>query len=403
MANRPNRMKLQTPKVLASAARSGTGERLRNSITASCPSLSSLETFRNTATTLPGHSIIRSHCYCRKRRVTGNAAAFLARCFPRRIKIPDRLRDWPLQASSLTRRISTRLAHTLRSSDARVLGDLHGRRVGDFAWQRNCGLKTLQELDSLASILIERRPCSHGAVRRLKRGTSSDVDASQRRGYNTQHGSACFAIPKSVRRLRFDELPITKRLANVLRSNGLQTFGNLNGRAPFELLQYKACGWRTLVEIRQLIERAIAGEFDVARIDESRAVAELVTLLERGLTKLAPRDRQFLLARIRGMTFAEIGRRHGFTRARVHQAVVNGLGALKKSWGPRIPRLLAMTKTRCCSIANSQNLRERRGSGLTPALLEQWVGNASKDFRLSREAQLRLIAALNKNISVSLD
>jgi len=396
-------MKLQTPKVFASAARSGTGERLRNSITASFPSLSSLKTFRNAATTLPGQSIIRGHCYRRKRRVTGNAAAFLACCFPRTIKIPDRLRDRPLEALSVTRRISTRLAHALRSSDARVLGDLHGRCVGDFAWERNCGLKTLQELDSLASNLIERRPCSHGAVRRLEGGTSSDVDAPQGRDYNTHHGNACFAIPKSVRRLRFDELPITKRLANALRSNGLRTFGNLNGRAPFELLQYRACGWRTLVEIRQLIERAIAGEFDVERIDKSRAVAELVTLLERGLTKLAPRDRQFLLARIRGMTFAEIGRRHGLTRARVHQAVVNGLGALRKSWGPRIPRLLAMTKTRCVSIANSQNFRERAGSGLTPALLEQWVRNASKGFRLSRDAHLRLIAALDKNIPVSLD
>jgi hypothetical protein len=62
-----------------------------------------------------------------------------------------------------------------------------------------------------------------------------------------------------------------------------------------------------------------------------------------------------------------------------------------------------MTKTRCFSIANSQNFRERKGSGLTPALLEQWVGNAFKGFRLSREAHLRLIAALDKNIPVSLD
>src|SRR4029453_173951 len=141
--------------------------------------------------------------------------ALALRYSSKRIDIPSRLWGQPLE----TWQISVRLTGVLRRSGVRVLGDLHGRRVGDFAWQRNCGLKTLQELDSLASILIEQWPCSHGAVRRLKRGTSSDVDASQRRGYNTQHGSACFAIPKSVRRLRFDELPITKRLANVLRSN----------------------------------------------------------------------------------------------------------------------------------------------------------------------------------------
>jgi hypothetical protein len=168
------------------------------------------------------------------------------------------------------------------------------------------------------------------------------------------------------------------------------------------LLQYKACGWRTVTEIQQLIERGICGEFDVARIDESKAVAELLVLLEQGITKVAPRARQFLLARIRGMTFAEIARRHGLTRARVHQVVVNALGVLRKTWGPRIPRLLALTKVRCFSIPTCEKFREQAVSGLTPALLEQWMGNPHKRFRLSREAQLRLIAALDKNILVSL-
>jgi hypothetical protein len=68
---------------------------------------------------------------------------------------------------------------------------------------------------------------------------------------------------------------------------GLRTLGNLHGRTRFELLQRKACGWRTVTEIQQLIERAISGEFDIARIGESRAVAELLTLLEQGIAKLA--------------------------------------------------------------------------------------------------------------------
>jgi hypothetical protein len=51
-------------------------------------------------------------------------------------------------------------------------------------------------------------------------------------------------------------------------------------------------------------------------------------------------------------------------------------------------------KARCFSIPN--------GSGLTPGLLEKWMGNPHKRFRLSSEAQLCLIAALDKNIPVSL-
>lgn len=365
-----------------------------NSSTALRPFLRSVETFSNGAKTPRRNrqSVVRGRSYARCAAV--DMTAFLSRCFPTTIKIPARFRDRPLEVLSGNCRLSARLAQVLHRSGVRVLGDLHGRRVGDFAWKRNCGFTTLQELDSLGSTLIERRPCSHGAVRRLERGTSSEVDALQGRGDNTQHGGACFAVPKSVCKLRFDELPTTKRLANVVRSNGLRTLGDLHGRTRFELLQYKACGWRTLTEIQQLIERAISGEFDLVRIDESRTVAKLLTLLEQGIVKLAPHDRQFLLARIRGMTFAEIGRRYGFTRARAHQAVVKALGRLRKSWGPRIPRLLEMMKRRCVSIPT--------GSGLTPALLEHWAGDPSKPFHLSREAEVRLIAALDKNIPCTL-
>jgi hypothetical protein len=261
-----------------------------------------------------------------------------------------------------------------------VLGDLHGRRVGDFAWERNCGAKTLQELDSLASVLTKQTSSRN-------RGTAVTREATL--------GGMAFAVPKSVCALRFDELPITKRLANVIRSNGLRTLGNLHGRTPLELLQYKACGWRTIAEIHQLIERAIRGKFDVARMEESRAITELLTLLELGIAKLAPRDRQFLLARIDGMTFAKIGRWHGITRAYAHQVVVKTLVVLRRTWGPRIPRLLEVVKRRCLSTPSA--------SELTPLLLNQWVADSTKSFRLSRKAQVRLIAALDKSIPSWMD
>jgi hypothetical protein len=381
-------MKLGSPKVFAREySQAGEDNKgFENSSTALRPLLPSTETFSNGAKTPRRNrqSVIRSRSCGRCAAV--DMTAFVSRCFPKTIKIPARFRDRPLEVLSGNRRLSARLAQVLHKSGVRVLGDLHRRRVGDFAWKRNCGFKTLQELDSLASAFANQ------ATSR-KRGIAASREAS---------GTA-FAVSKSICRLRFDELPTTKRLANVVRSHGFRTLGDLHGRTRFELLQYKACGWRTLVEVQQLVERAICGEFDVARIDESKAAGELLTLLEQGITKLAPGDRQFLLARIRGMTFAEIGLRYGFTRAWAHQAVVKAFGALRNTWGPRIPRLLAMTKARCFSIANSKNSRDQVGPGLTPALLEQWVGNASKRFRLSREAQLRLIAALDKNIPVSLE
>jgi hypothetical protein len=59
------------------------------------------------------------------------------------------------------------------------------------------------------------------------------------------------------------------------------------------------------------------------------------------------------------------------------------------SWGLRVPRLLEMVKHRL-SLSNA--------SELTPALLDQWVGESSRCLRLSRKAHLRLIAALDADI-----
>ena len=295
-------------------------------------------------------------------------AAIAFHPFSKTIDIPADLRGEPLEGCQT----SVRLTGVLRRSGVRVLGDLHGRKVVDFAWERNCGFKTLHELDSLA------RRAESGAR------TNGNVPLPQ--------NVASFAIPESVCQLQFHELPITTRLANVVRSIGARTLGDLTGRSTFELLQYKACGWRTLGEIQHLIERAISGEFDESHTDDS-AAAELLTLLEQGLAKLSPRERQFLLARIGGedlpcLSFAEIGRQSALTRARVQQVVARAVDNLRKTWGPRVPRLLELVNRRCLSVV----------CPLTPALLEQWIGDCRKRFRLSRKAQVRLIAALDENI-----
>jgi hypothetical protein len=68
------------------------------------------------------------------------------------------------------------------------------------------------------------------------------------------------------------------------------------------------------------------------------------------------------------------------------------LHALRKTWGPRVPRLLDMVKRRL-SFSNA--------SELTPALLEQWIGESSRGLRLSRKAHVRLIAELDADIILS--
>jgi hypothetical protein len=317
-------------------------------------------------------------------------AALAFHSFSKTIDIPAGLRRQPLEAWQT----SARLNGLLRRSGIRVLGDLHGRKVVDFAWERNCGFKTLHELDWLAR--RASRDCGRAETATSAGNGSLPLPGSSgscRTTADAQQDEVGFAIPESVCQLQFHELPMTTRLANVVCSIGAQTLGDLTGRSSFELLQYKACGWRTLGEIQHLIERAISGEFDDAQIEESAAAAELLTLLEQGMAKLSPRENQFLLARIGGedlpcLSFAEIGRQSALTRARVQQLVVRALDSLRKIWGPRIPRLLELVKRRCLSTV----------CPLTPALLEHWISESPRSFRLSTKAQVRLIAALDENI-----
>jgi hypothetical protein len=195
--------------------------------------------------------------------------------FSKAIEIPARLRDQPLDA----RQTSARLTAVLSRFGIRVLGDLHGRKVVDFAWEKNCGPKTLYELDLLARharFQNGKASCSHrGGCANTTH--SADAAGSEAATAAMQEGAANFAIPDSVCHLSFRELPITTRLANVVRSIGARTLGELNGRNAFELLQYKACGWRTISEIQQLIERAVSGQFDVGQIEGATAPAELLS------------------------------------------------------------------------------------------------------------------------------
>jgi hypothetical protein len=290
------------------------------------------------------------------------------------IQIPEDLRGQAIEWTAM----SVRLAGVLRRANIQMLGDLHGCKLDDFAWQKNCGYKTLHELDELvrqAHSRVEQTP------------------PRPMRGSPLVGTAVNFVVPESISQLGFAELPITNRLKKLARSIGVQRLGDLKSRSAFELLRCKNCGWRTVVEIGQLIERAIAGEFDEAQIEESVEPTELLTLLEKGMAKLPPRDKHLLLARIGGEdvpppTLEELGQSHALTRARVQQILEKTLNTLKKTWGPRVPRLLEAVKRRCFSNV----------CPLTPALLGQWIGESHGTLQLSPKPQVRLIGALDEDI-----
>jgi hypothetical protein len=293
--------------------------------------------------------------------------------FLKPIQIPADLRGRPIEYMAT----SVRLAGILRRANIQMLGDLHGCKLDDFAWQKNCGDKTLHELDAL--------------IRQVH--TRVEQPPRPMPGSPLPGTAVSFSVPESISQLRLDELPITNRLKKLVRSIGVQTLGDLNGRSAFELLRFKNCGWRTVVEIGQLIERAISREFDEAQIEESAKPAELLTLLEKGMAKLPPRDKHLLLARIGeedgpAPTLEELGQQHALTRARIQQILKKTLNTLKKTWGPRVPRLLEEVKRRCFSNA----------CPLTAELLGQWTCGSRGTLQLSPKAQVRLMAALDEDI-----
>jgi hypothetical protein len=300
-----------------------------------------------------------------------NSLAFNS--FGKAIHIPLDLRGEPIGRIAM----SARLAGVLCRTNIRVLGDLHGRKVVDFARQRNCGHKTLHELDTL-----------------VRRAHSRIEQTRGPEGGSLLPGNGIrFVVPESISQLRFAELPITTRLTNVVRWIGLRKLGDLNSLSVFELFRCRNCGWRTVEEIGQLIQRAISGEFHEAPIEKSARPTELLRLLEEALAKLPVRDKQLLLGRIGGeavppSSLEELGLRHALTRARVHQLVRKALNVVKKARGPRIPRLLEVVKRRCLSNV----------CPLTPALLGQWIRESRSTFQLSLKAQVRLIRALDEDI-----
>jgi hypothetical protein len=205
--------------------------------------------------------------------------------------------------------------------------------------------------------------------------------------------SCIFVVPEEVRELKFADLPGSTRLEALIRKMGLRQLGDLHGRDADDLLRCSNIGVGTIVELQRLIARAAQGEFNGKPVSRSAAPAALLSLIEAGLTTLPPRDRDLLLDRIgaRGTapaTLEQLSREHRLTRERVRQIVERALVKLSKAWGPRIPALLGMLKMRCNS-----NL-----CPLTSTLLGHWIGAVEASLRLTTDAHLRLISALDRTV-----
>ncbi len=273
--------------------------------------------------------------------------------------------------------ISARLKKILHRAMIRVLGDLHNRSFWQVQKLTNCGPKSVAELREIITSLQPR--------------------GLDERGAGDPHGRRIprdeFLIAENIRPLKFSDLPISERIAGLVKKARLRRLGDLHRRTPSELLRYRNCGRRTIQELWRIIARAEQGEFNSVPCDTATAPVVLVRLLEAGLEKLDERDRHLLLNRIGGgqlppQTLEQLGQREGLTRERVRQVLEIQFTLLRKISGPQIPRLLQMIRERCLSAL----------CPLTPELLNEWLTQQGFAPTYPAPAYVRLFGALDKNI-----
>ena len=361
------------------------------------------------------------------------------------IEIPLALRDH--RVSLLP--ISSRLSGVFKRAKIKVLGDLHGRSHYDFALHRNCGSKTMKELEALihlarhcdertligadaipfpssvltvppsrADLRFVDLPISKRLYRTIhKIGIDRLGDLNGRNAIQLQEhpgvGPSRVAeiqqlvmratagefkdlvlhVPFPAADLRFADLPISKRVTRLIKKLRIERLGDLDGRSSVEFLAYPGVGQRTIAEIKHLVARAAADEFTALEIDESEKVPELLRLIETSIEGLHPAERQIFLEKIGYedrplLTVSDLGKKQGVTREAIRLTIEKVVVALRKSWGPRIPVLLDIVKHRCTSGV----------CPLTPELLCFWLAGRDARFKLSLRMHVRIISELDKAI-----
>lgn len=276
--------------------------------------------------------------------------------------------------------LSVRLANVLRGKGIQLLGDLHGLTVSAFAACRNCGQKTLQELDELVRTLQGGHQSSH----------ATSVHTPPRRDRQAR----CFFVPIDGHELNPFDLPMSPRLEKVLRTKGITRLRDLHEASLDELLRVRTCGTKAVEELARLLDRVADGEFQPSKSPfSSSETGELLRSLDAIVAKLSARNREIFLLRLgatdkRASTLDEVGSKFQLTRERVRQIVEKLLPAIRKEGGPRLLTQLSGVAARCRELV----------CPLTPALVSQWLGQHATGLRFSLSLYVRLLGELNPEI-----
>lgn len=273
--------------------------------------------------------------------------------------------------------LSVRLRHVLESRNIRILGDLNGLNYRQISKFRNCGRKTAKELQEL--------------VRGLQTG-----------GITTKPGSAAleitnvsvFVVPASISDFLLSDLPLSVRLEKVLRRQGCDKLGDVNGFEIKDLLKVQNCGKRSIRELQDIIRRASTGEFTPPECkDLCSAVKQLAISIDAALTDLPQRNRTIFEARIGNRkvgarTLENIAKEFKMTRERVRQIVRDCFEKIRRSGGLKLKNSVQSLAREC----------EQHVCPLTPDLFSKWLAGATDTLAHDPLFYVRVLDAMGQDL-----
>jgi hypothetical protein len=302
------------------------------------------------------------------------------------ISIPEHLKSKPV-ANLMSKfaggqKLPARVSRLFQYVGIRLLGDLDGKRLSDFAGYRGCGEGTLWALTCM--IFRALHPAAKPDLSALPFGRRDDTSPP-----------LSLAVPKVARALRPGDLPISWRLESALNGLGIKCLGDLNGIPAAKVRHLFYRGRKTRAELQALFQRAGTGEFTLTDQQlEASTPADLLGLVDDLVSRLPDRQRQFLLLRFGAdghapKSWGYIGLLHRVSYYSISKTVRRSLERIRRQGSAKLQRLIARF------LAPSQ--------GETPwsaDLLATWIAHTHPP-RYSLQFYVRIIPKLRPNVGVN--
>lgn len=290
------------------------------------------------------------------------------------ISVPETIRHLPVAHLN----ISARLRNVLNKIGCVQLGDLEGLTYDEILRTWSCGRKTITELGEL--------------LNHLQASISDTTEALSENHPAEPLEMAAIFIPQSARGWALAQMPLSTRLAGVLRKMEARVLGDLHGLSFAQILKARNCGRLTVVELATLISRVQSGELAPTSV-EAIGPLDFVRFIDDFLSQLSQRNREILLQRFGGTGSApvileEIGFQYGLTRERVRQIIAKLIDRARQRGGTAVEALLKEIAERCVTAVLP----------LTPALFAHWIGAETGNLKYMAAFYLRLMAEFNEGI-----